>query len=114
MGLLARLTPLIKRHTGQALADEVADTLSYFGTEDRIPQTWTLGKLHNIGVFIRSSSQIQEEFFRAQISIDPENTPLAWVHNVCTRWQSDEAMAARALEKRQAINRMLLQVIEEN
>ncbi len=35
MGLLARLTPLIKRHTGQALADEVADTLSYFGTEDR-------------------------------------------------------------------------------
>lgn len=79
----------------------------------RYRKSGPLGKLHNIGVLMRRSSQIQEEFFRAQTSIDPNITPATWVHNVCTRWQSDEAMAARALEKRQAINRMF-QTIEDN
>lgn len=32
---LLALPPLHKRHTGAALADEVADTLTYFGIEDR-------------------------------------------------------------------------------
>jgi len=66
-----------------------------------------LGKLHNIGVIIRTSSQVQEEFFRAQKEVDPDAPVLSWVHNVCTRWQSDEAMMERALKKRQALNRML-------
>jgi hypothetical protein len=33
-------------------------------------------------------------------------TPLRWVHNVATRWQSDFDMAERALEKRTALTRL--------
>jgi hypothetical protein len=33
--ILLALPPLQKRHIGEALADEVADTLAYFGVEDR-------------------------------------------------------------------------------
>ena len=36
-----------------------------------------LGKLHNIGVFMRRSSQIQEDFFLAQASIDPKTVPIS-------------------------------------
>lgn len=72
-----------------------------------------LGKLHNIGVILRTSSQVQEEYFRAQKEVDPASNALSWIHNVCTRWQSDEAMMERALQKRQALNRML-QNIEDN
>jgi hypothetical protein len=39
----------------------------------------------NIGVIIRASSQVQEEFFTAQKEVDPNALALSWVHNVCTR-----------------------------
>jgi hypothetical protein len=100
---------------------EVQENIPSFSTSTQLDATelaqyrkfGPLGKLHNIGVIMRTSSQIQQEFFKAQISIDPNQVPSSWVHNVCTRWQSDEAMATRALDKRQAINRML-QTIEDN
>jgi hypothetical protein len=40
------------------------------------------GKLHNIGVHLRQSSQLQQAFRDSQ---QPYNTPLAWVHNMATR-----------------------------
>jgi hypothetical protein len=40
------------------------------------------GKLYNIGVHLRQSSQLQQAFWDSQQSC---NTPLAWVHNVATR-----------------------------
>lgn len=40
---LLALPPLQRRHTGEALADEVADTLVYFGVEDRY-SSFSLGR----------------------------------------------------------------------
>lgn len=70
------------------------------------------GKLHNIGIALRTSSQLLEDFYEAQRQTAPAEPVLTWVQNVCTRWQSDEAMASRALLKRTALNRML-SIIEE-
>jgi hypothetical protein len=70
------------------------------------------GKLHNIGVALRTSSQLLEDFYEAQRQTAPTETLLTWVQNVCTRWQSDEAMASRALLKRTALYRMF-SIIEE-
>ncbi|KAG7001259.1 putative AC transposase [Fusarium oxysporum f. sp. conglutinans] len=70
------------------------------------------GKLHNIGIALRTSSQLLEDFYEAQRQTAPTEPVLAWIQNVCTRWQSDEAMASRALLKRSALNRML-SIIEE-
>ncbi|KID81619.1 Ribonuclease H-like protein [Metarhizium guizhouense ARSEF 977] len=70
------------------------------------------GKLHNIGIALRTSSQLLEDFHEAQRQTAPDEPVLAWVQNVCTRWQSDEAMASRALLKRSALNRML-SIVEE-
>ncbi|OAQ58230.1 ribonuclease H-like protein [Pochonia chlamydosporia 170] len=70
------------------------------------------GKLHNIGIALRTSSQLLEDFHEAQRQTAPDEPVLTWVQNVCTRWQSDEAMASRALLKRSALNRML-SIIEE-
>ena len=70
------------------------------------------GKLHNIGIALRKSSQLLEDFYEAQRQTAPTEPVLSWVQNVCTRWQSDEAMASRALLKRTALNRML-SIIEE-
>ncbi|OAQ59799.1 ribonuclease H-like protein [Purpureocillium lilacinum] len=64
------------------------------------------GKLHNIGVAFGTSSQLLETFHEAQRQMAPPQPVLTWVQNVGTRWQSDEAMASRALLKRAALNRM--------
>jgi hypothetical protein len=70
------------------------------------------GKLHNIGVALRTSSQLLEDFYEAQRQTAPTEPVLTWAQNVCTRWQSDEAMASRALLKCTALNRMFA-LIEE-
>ncbi len=70
------------------------------------------GKLHNIGISFRTSSQSLEGFHEAQRQTTPDESVLTWIQNVYTRWQSDEAMASRALLKRSALNRML-SIVEE-
>jgi hypothetical protein len=79
---------------------------------DKYRKFGPFGKLHNIGIALRTSSQLLEDFYEAQRQTAPTEPVLAWVQNVCTRWQSDEAMASRALLKRAALNRML-STIEE-
>lgn len=70
------------------------------------------GKLHNIGVALRTSSQLLEAFYEAQRQTAPCEPIVTWIQNVSTRWQSDEAMASRALLKRAALNRMF-SIVEE-
>ncbi|WKT53989.1 hypothetical protein QSH57_004573 [Fusarium oxysporum f. sp. vasinfectum] len=53
-----------------------------------------------------------QDFYEAQRQTAPTEPVVAWIQNVCTRWQSDEAMASRALLKRSALNTML-SIIEE-
>lgn len=64
------------------------------------------GKLHNHGNCFHRSSQLVGALHDAQKAIHPEATTKEWVHNNATRWQSDEAMAARALELRQPLERL--------
>ncbi|KAK9424052.1 putative indoleamine 2,3-dioxygenase [Seiridium unicorne] len=42
----------------------------------------------------------------AQMAIHPEETTKEWVHNNATHWQSDEAMAERAIELRRPLGRL--------
>ncbi|KAG7405848.1 Lectin-C [Fusarium oxysporum f. sp. rapae] len=79
---------------------------------DKYRKFGPFGKLHNIGIALRMNSQLLEDFYEAQRQTAPTEPVLAWVQNVCTRWQSDEAMASRALLKRSAVNRML-SIVEE-
>ncbi|KAI8406613.1 hypothetical protein FOFC_14083, partial [Fusarium oxysporum] len=79
---------------------------------DKYRKFGPFGKLHNIGIALRMNSQLLEDFYEAQRQTAPTEPVLAWVQNVCTRWQSDEAMASRALLKRSAVNRTL-SIIEE-
>ncbi|KAJ6436118.1 C6 transcription factor [Purpureocillium lavendulum] len=79
---------------------------------DKYRKFGPFGKLHNIGVAFRMSSQLVEDFREAQRQANPAEPVLSWVQNGCTRWQSDEAMALRALLKRSALNRMI-SIIEE-
>ncbi|KAJ6436173.1 DDE superfamily endonuclease, CENP-B-like protein [Purpureocillium lavendulum] len=79
---------------------------------DKYRKFGPFGKLHNIGVAFRMSSQLVEDFHEAQRQATPAEPVLSWVQNGCTRWQSDEAMASRALLKRSALNRMI-SIIEE-
>jgi hypothetical protein len=79
---------------------------------DKYRKFGPFGKLHNIGIALRTSSQLLEDFHEAQRQIAPTEPVLTWVQNVCSRWQSDEAMASRALLKRSALNRMF-SIIEE-
>ncbi|EFZ03855.2 hAT family dimerization domain protein [Metarhizium robertsii] len=79
---------------------------------DKYRKFGPFGKLHNIGIALRTSSQLLEDFHEAQRQTTPTEPVLAWVQNVCTRWQSDEAMASRALLKRSALNRMLSNIEE--
>jgi hypothetical protein len=74
---------------------------------DRYRKDGPFGKLHNIGVHLRQSSQLQQAFQDAQ---QPCNTPLAWVHNVATRWSSDYAMAIRALQLRGPLTRLFADI----
>ncbi|KAG4275825.1 hypothetical protein FPRO04_14334 [Fusarium proliferatum] len=79
---------------------------------DKYRKFGPFGKLHNIGVALRTSSQLLEDFYEAQRQTAPTEPVLTWTQNVCPRWQSDEAMASRALLKRTALNRMFA-LIEE-
>lgn len=79
---------------------------------DKYRKFGPFGKLHNIGIALRTNSQLLEDFHEAQRQTAPTEPVLTWVQNVCTRWQSDEAMAWRALLKRAALNRMLCMIEE--
>jgi hypothetical protein len=70
---------------------------------DKYRKSGPFGKLHNIGIALRMSSQLVEDFHDAQRQTAPAEPALSWVQNGCTRWQSDEAMASRALLKRSAL-----------
>jgi hypothetical protein len=78
----------------EAIGDEKMDKHRKFGP---------FGKLHNIGVALRTSSQLLEAFYEAQRQNAPSVPVLTWVQNVSTRWQSDEAMASHALLRRGAL-----------
>jgi hypothetical protein len=68
------------------------------------------GKLHNIGVLFRRSSQLKQAFLKAQKKITLYQTPRAWVHNVATRWSSDFAMAERDLELQPAFSKLFANI----
>jgi hypothetical protein len=74
---------------------------------DRYRKDGPFGKLHNIGVHLRQSSQLQQAFRDSQ---QPCNATLAWVHNVATRWSSDYAMATRALQLRGPLTRLFADI----
>ncbi|KAK8120333.1 Ribonuclease H-like protein [Apiospora kogelbergensis] len=63
------------------------------------------GKLHNLGVYLNRSSQLKMAFEKAQLATGRKE-PLAWLQNVATRWESDEAMFSRALLLQDAIKQM--------
>lgn len=92
------------------MADEVADTICVFSLQNRIGY-FTLDNAMNNDT---ATGALANEFGfdEAQRQTAPDEPVLAWVQNVCTRWQSDEAMACRALLKRSALNRMV-SMIEE-
>jgi hypothetical protein len=68
------------------------------------------GKLYNIGVLFRRSSQLKQAFLKAQKEMIPHQTPRAWVHNVATRWSSDFAMAERTLELQPALSKLFANI----
>jgi hypothetical protein len=86
-----------------------ANIISFITPEsfDRYRKNGPFGKLHNIGVHLRQSSQLQQAFRNFQ---QPCNIPLAWVHNVATRWSSDYAMAVRALQLRGPLTRFFADI----
>lgn len=71
------------------------------------------GKLHNHGNCFHRSSQLVGAFHKAQKDVDPSAVIKEWVHNGATRWQSDEAMAARALLLQPAIRRLYSNLEEQ-
>lgn len=79
-------------------------------TIEKYRKSGPFGKLHNIGVSLRLSSQLNTIWMECQRAIDPSQPALAWRHNVATRWLSDEAMAARALNRRPALDRLMTTV----
>lgn len=62
------------------------------------------GMLHNIGVQLRSSTQLYEQFLRSQRKESGKTCTLHWVFNNATRWDSDKLMMERALILRPALN----------
>jgi hypothetical protein len=68
------------------------------------------GKLRTIGVLLRKSSQLKSAFNDAQQAVTPGQPPLAWVHNVATRWSSDYAMAKRSQRLKRTINRLFIDI----
>jgi hypothetical protein len=68
------------------------------------------GKLHAIDVLFRKSSQLKDAFYAAQRAINPGQPPLAWIHNVATRWSSNYAMAEKALRLKRALNRLFIDI----
>jgi hypothetical protein len=80
---------------------------------DRFCRKGPFGKLHNIGVLFRKSSTLKHQFLAAQREVNPDQEPKAWVHNVATRWSSDNAMTKRALELRRALSRLFVNIEEQ-
>ncbi|KAH8193729.1 hypothetical protein TruAng_012103 [Truncatella angustata] len=76
-------------------------------------KTGPIEKLHNIGNCFRSSSQLVEQWHKAQQQVQPDQPILEWVYNNATRWQSDAAMVERALSKKLAMKRMM-NTLQEN
>jgi hypothetical protein len=61
-------------------------------------------------VLFRKSSQLKNAFYAAQRAINPGQPPLAWIHNMATRWSSDYAMAEKALRLKSAFNRLFIDI----
>ena len=61
---------------------------------DKYRKSGPFGKLHNIGIALRTSSRLLEDCYEAQRQTAPAEPVLTWVQNICTRWQSDEVMTA--------------------
>jgi hypothetical protein len=53
-------------------------------------------KLHAFNVLLRKSTQLKQAFIAAQLAINPGQQPLAWVHNMATRWFFNFAIAEKA------------------
>ena len=62
------------------------------------------GMLHNIGVQLRASTQLYEQFLQSQRKESGKSSTLHWVFNNATRWDSDKRMMERALLLRPALN----------
>ena len=62
------------------------------------------GMLHNIGIQLRASPQLYEQFLQSQRKESGHQSTLHWVFNNATRWNSDMRMMERALRLRPALN----------
>ncbi|KJK73923.1 hypothetical protein H634G_10784 [Metarhizium anisopliae BRIP 53293] len=62
------------------------------------------GMLHNIGLQLRGSPQLYEQFLQSQRKESGRESTLHWVFNNATRWDSDKRMMERALRLRPALN----------
>lgn len=62
------------------------------------------GMLHNIGIQLRASPQLYEQFLQSQRKESGKEFTLHWVFNNATRWDSDRRMMERALRLRPALN----------
>ncbi|KAL6405381.1 hAT family dimerization domain protein [Ilyonectria robusta] len=62
------------------------------------------GMLHNIGIQLRASPQLYEQFLQSQRKESGNESTLHWVYNNATRWDSDMRMMERALLLRPALN----------
>lgn len=62
------------------------------------------GMLHNIGLQLRASPQLYEQFRQSQRKESGNDSTLHWVFNNATRWDSDMRMMERALLLRPALN----------
>jgi hypothetical protein len=62
------------------------------------------GMLHNIGVQLRGSPQLYEQFLQSQRKESGKASTLHWVFNNTTRYDSDKRMMERALLLRPALN----------
>lgn len=98
---------------GQDEDDDLLQALDYLAPEEintRTMAKWQkqgpLGKLHNHGNCFHRSSQLVAALEASQRAINSEGIAKTWIHNNATRWQSDEAMAARALELRRPLERL--------
>ncbi len=67
-------------------------------------QNGAAGMLHNIGVQLRASPQLYEQFLQSQRKESGKESTLHWVFNNATRWDSDLRMMERALRLRPALN----------
>lgn len=62
------------------------------------------GMLHNIGLQLRASPQLYEQFRQSQRKESGKESTLHWIFNNATRWDSDMRMMERALLLRPALN----------